>query len=259
MPVCQLCSTEFPNRIDIGGKTRFLHRRKFCPKCSPFGAHNTRPLSQPLSATPPTHTQCVDCKKTIALDSFPMRSGGYRRSTCNACTKIRFSKYGRNKVLKKKAKAVQMLGGKCKVCGKSEPLCIFDFHHRDPSTKEMNMSRLFERRWEVVVPEIEKCDLLCVNCHRTFHFLISQPAHNQERYRKIKQELVAYKGGQCTECSYNDCLGALDFHHRDESQKSFKIATRIPQGNMSLLKSEADKCILLCACCHRIEHQIYQL
>lgn len=42
MPFCRQCSVEFPNRVEVDGKFRVLHRRKFCLTCSPFGSHNTR-------------------------------------------------------------------------------------------------------------------------------------------------------------------------------------------------------------------------
>jgi len=74
-----------------------------------------------------------------------------------------------------------------------------------------------------------------------------------ERRRKVKKELVEYKGGQCEICGYNKCVAALDFHHRDESTKSFGVS----DGNTRSLekaKAEADKCILACANCHREIH-----
>lgn len=69
---------------------------------------------------------------------------------------------------------------------------------------------------------------------------------------KAKQELVEYKGGCCERCGYNKCLSALEFHHTDPSQKDFSIANSFK--NIDKLKTEVDKCLLLCANCHREEH-----
>lgn len=71
---------------------------------------------------------------------------------------------------------------------------------------------------------------------------------------KVKKELVEYKGGKCEICGYDKCLGALDFHHIDPSQKDFAISTSNIYKNLDKLKEEVDKCILVCANCHRELH-----
>ena len=57
----------------------------------------------------------------------------------------------------------------CVACGENNPVCI-DFHHLDPSTKVMNVSKMatLRARSEVLL-EINKCVCLCANCHRKFH------------------------------------------------------------------------------------------
>lgn len=70
--------------------------------------------------------------------------------------------------------------------------------------------------------------------------------------KQIKQQLVDYKGGSCERCNYNKCLEALEFHHINPDEKDFTISKGIK--NIESLKVEVDKCILLCANCHREEH-----
>lgn len=53
----------------------------------------------------------------------------------------------------------------CSECREMDPACL-DFHHRDPSSKEFCISMGTGRPWDVVLTEIEKCDVLCSNCHR---------------------------------------------------------------------------------------------
>ncbi len=62
---------------------------------------------------------------------------------------------------------VELRGGECRVCGYKKCIAALEFHHRDPKTKvfELSKSNLL-RRWDVVLAEAEKCDLLCANCHR---------------------------------------------------------------------------------------------
>ena len=73
-----------------------------------------------------------------------------------------------------------------------------------------------------------------------------------KRRRENKRLLVEYKGGECERCGYNKCIGALEFHHLDPTEKEFPLT-----GNTNSLvrqKAEADKCILVCANCHREIH-----
>jgi hypothetical protein len=54
----------------------------------------------------------------------------------------------------------------CIDCGVRDPV-LFDFDHRDPSTKRGDVARLASRKqWPQVLAEIQKCDVRCANCHR---------------------------------------------------------------------------------------------
>lgn len=60
---------------------------------------------------------------------------------------------------------------KCVDCGMSfidRPECC-DFHHSDPSSKIGEMSELARSSRKSLESEIEKCEPLCANCHRTRH------------------------------------------------------------------------------------------
>lgn len=72
-----------------------------------------------------------------------------------------------------------------------------------------------------------------------------------KRRRKIKELVVEYKGGKCAVCSYDKFIGALDLHHIDRKTKSFGIAAKGYTRSWEAVKQEADKCVLLCANCHR--------
>lgn len=67
-----------------------------------------------------------------------------------------------------KLKAVEYLGGSCKMCGYNKCVSALDFHHRNPNEKEFSIGREIHS-WELVVKELDKCDLLCANCHREIH------------------------------------------------------------------------------------------
>ena len=72
------------------------------------------------------------------------------------------------------------------------------------------------------------------------------------RRQKIKRDLIEHMGGKCSVCGYNKCLAALEFHHLDPTQKEFAPSTNSKSWDKILV--EAEKCILVCANCHRELH-----
>lgn len=75
-----------------------------------------------------------------------------------------------------------------------------------------------------------------------------------ERSIKFKQECLQYKGGKCEKCGYNKYTGALEFHHKNPSEKDFNISNSKTWTLTEDIKNELDKCMTLCSNCHREEH-----
>lgn len=72
---------------------------------------------------------------------------------------------------KTKAKAIEYLGGKCCLCGYNKCSASLDFHHVDPSTKEFGIgAKGLTRSWEKTKIELDKCILVCKNCHGELHY-----------------------------------------------------------------------------------------
>jgi len=74
-----------------------------------------------------------------------------------------------------KAKAVKYLGGQCVDCHFVGHPVAFDFDHRDPSQKEFKISGKYILRWKELRKELDKCNLMCSNCHRIRHYLEQYP------------------------------------------------------------------------------------
>ena len=72
--------------------------------------------------------------------------------------------------------------------------------------------------------------------------------------KKLKKDLVNYKGGKCEKCGYDKCVAAMDFHHINPKEKNFGIGQNGNTNSIEKLKKEVDKCLLLCANCHRELH-----
>lgn len=73
--------------------------------------------------------------------------------------------------IRRKKLAVQYLGGECSVCGYQKYYGALHFHHKDPETKDMTWTKLRLHSWDRVLQELDKCELLCANCHAEIHAL----------------------------------------------------------------------------------------
>lgn len=76
----------------------------------------------------------------------------------------------------------------------------------------------------------------------------------QKRRDKIKLLAIEYKGGKCEICGYDKCKQALEFHHIDPNEKEFGIGEKGYTRSIERVKEEVDKCLLVCANCHRELH-----
>ena len=124
--------------------------------------------------------RCCTCQAVLPRSEFNRRAAAADglQSRCRACAR---TWYERNRaahianVARRNARyrlvLVDLLGTyltshPCIDCGESDLRCL-EFAHRDRSTKSANVSTLFRyfRSWEVLLREIEKCDVRCANCH----------------------------------------------------------------------------------------------
>lgn len=70
---------------------------------------------------------------------------------------------------RRKQRMVSYKGGKCQRCGYQTCIDALIFHHRDPKAKEFTIAGTSHVLWDVVRQELDKCDLLCSNCHYEVH------------------------------------------------------------------------------------------
>jgi hypothetical protein len=76
----------------------------------------------------------------------------------------------------------------------------------------------------------------------------------QKRRNKIKKMAIEYKGSKCERCGYCKTISALQFHHIDPNEKDFGISAQGRCRSWEKVKAELDKCIMVCANCHREIH-----
>jgi len=164
-------------------------------------------------------------------------------------------------------------------CGESNILCL-EFHHRDQLDKLFNIS-LGGKKTSItrLEHEIEKCDIICKNCHTKIHNKTTQNIHilkkkieeinllllgkldKPERHKlhRNKQKYIAklyikdHKiKNNCEKCGENNS-NCLVFHHNHKTNKEAKIPQLYKYG-IKKVKKEMEKCSLLCSNCHSKSH-----
>lgn len=98
-----------------------------------------------------------------------------------------------------KRRATALFGNKCCVCGYNRCLAALEFHHLDPSKKDFSISSAYAspKKWATIVQELEKCVLVCSNCHREIHHDIL--------YIENKNYIVTDKDYRITEKTHHKC------------------------------------------------------
>lgn len=129
--------------------------------------------------------------KTCTICKFPKKEDDFNKNKsrkdglnniCRRCSNRRSRKYYSNNIIKhreevnkrKKSnrennqiKLLELLKGKeCTDCG-TEDYKVFEFDHIEDN-KFANISNLLSTgyRWEIIKKEIDKCEIVCANCHR---------------------------------------------------------------------------------------------
>jgi hypothetical protein len=105
--------------------------------------------------------KCLVEKKESEFYSCKKRKNPY----CKKC----FNKYCIERWSQRRVDAVAYKGGKCIKCGYDKNIAALDMHHRDPNEKEFVWNKLRLRNWDSVIKELDKCDLVCRNCHAEIH------------------------------------------------------------------------------------------
>lgn len=199
MKTCTHCGAEkseaeFPRRTE---KSR-ITTGTWCKACHrEYGKKHSQRLVQAFAAgvfspewIAKGESRCTRCGELKALASF-YASRGNPHSYCKPC----FNEYERRRVQgkpgyrehlnayqNKRRKLMVIEIGKiksekgCAKCGERHPACL-EFHHLDPSVKEFNMAEVSTRVPRAkMLAEIEKCIVLCSNCHRKHHYEVRNGA-----------------------------------------------------------------------------------
>ena len=155
----------------------------------------------------------------------------------------------------------------CADCARTFEPFQMDFDHRDPAAKSFRLTSptgLGSSR-ERLLAEVEKCDVVCAVCHR-----IRTKAQHQERLRNRRacatsrgleqrrrrwtwhaQVLDDLRGVPCADCGGRFPPFAMDFDHREGSDKRIGVTRMVGRAGIKAILAEAAKCDIVCANCHR--------
>jgi len=94
---------------------------------------------------------------------------------------------------KVKLEALEYKGGKCDKCGYNKCPGALIFHHLDPKEKDFGISADgIYRSLEKIKPELDKCILVCTNCHAEIHHA-EKEIERQKKIEEIESEKRPYK------------------------------------------------------------------
>ena len=155
----------------------------------------------------------------------------------------------------------------CANCARNFEPFQMDFDHRDPAAKSFRLTSptaLGSSRSRLLA-EVAKCDVVCAVCHR-----IRTRAQHQERLRNrvapgvskgLEQRRRRWTGQAqilddlrrvpCADCRGRFPPCAMDFDHREGSDKRIGVTRMVGRAGIERILAEAAKCDIVCANCHR--------
>lgn len=119
--------------------------------------------------------KCIKCNIDKPIGQFYMVDRKYSNKPCSYCRSCSREKLQNKQYNDYKRLAVEYKGSKCICCGYSKCLKALEFHHVDPRKKDFNISQSMSWRKytskseEELKIELDKCVLVCSNCHREIH------------------------------------------------------------------------------------------
>lgn len=131
---------------------------KYCHRCKTYKP--VEEFSKNRSKKDGLQVSCKECFKTINNNSYKNESNKRKKQVRENAERIK----NINREIVSEHKNLNP----CFFCGETEHCCL-DFHHIDPTQKDKEVSLLISYSTERLKKEIDKCVVLCSNCHRKHH------------------------------------------------------------------------------------------
>lgn len=190
--------------------------------------------------------KCLECNVIKDINEFYFRKDRNKcMNICKKCNKRITNIKLNEKVKKNKNGIIDYKGGCCEICKiKSEYSKIYELHHKDPSIKEFQISKKRYISFNKYKKEIDKCHLLCSNCHREVHggfhpsFLIKE---------KEPIEFDLSNGHRkCNVCNINKPLNLYYKHPKFKCKKCFNHIRnlRLRKIKQQCVDYKGGKCVM---------------
>ena len=108
---------------------------------------------------------------------------------------------------KRKRDIIYIMGDKCCICGYNKCQSALELHHLKPEEKDFTIGQTLNKDLKVILKELQKCVLVCANCHREIHSDLIEPLNNtsfiQSRANEIlaqKNKLITHQVFYCKNC-----------------------------------------------------------
>lgn len=114
--------------------------------------------------------KCQNCNNQLIGKQIKFCSAKCKNHTNN--TKNQKYDLQRDRGKSRKLELIKLKGNKCEKCGYNKNYAALVFHHIDPNTKsfDLDLRKCSNSKWENILLEVAKCELLCANCHSETHF-----------------------------------------------------------------------------------------
>ena len=113
-----------------------------------------------------THKQCPKCSEIKELKDFDKRANGDIQSYCREC----FNDNRYTLLKQHKRTLVEEFGGCCSICGYNKNYSALEFHHLESKEKDFHLGSAKTTNIDKLRKEVEKCILVCSNCHKELHY-----------------------------------------------------------------------------------------
>ncbi len=139
----------------------------------------------------------------------------------------------------------------CMDCGIQYEFHQMDFHHREPSKKKYSISRLRNISSIIkLIEEINKCDVVCSNCHKKRTWTSKAYSPNVVKNRKMLRNLK--ESNPCTDCNEFYPYYVMEHDHLRDKKATINS---LRNTNIKIIQEELKKCELVCSNCHRLRTQ----
>ena len=155
---CQKCYKQIPSSIEVNDvRYSIFTKRRYCFDCSPWKGRN----NQKLESYDSINKICTICKEQKLRSEF-----SDTESRCKPC----LNNIIRIKRIVFKEKCLAYLTPYCSVCGYKKCIAALQFHHLDKTSKKFEICHSVCKDFDKVKNELDKCIVLCFNCHMEAHF-----------------------------------------------------------------------------------------